>query len=442
MDQTQPTVLVVGAGLSGLVAARELQRRGADVVVLESAERVGGRAMAVTTALGSRVDLGGQWIGSDHHRITALAEELGLDTYPMHSKGLPRLVSGGREVRAVSPSVLPAALALAGLEVLTRTGATGRWNDATVDAWLRRVPGRTARRLLEVIALISWTADLDRFSVHAMSELVRRQGGLRTILSTTNGAQDSLLVEGAGTLVERLAAELGSRVLTGQRVIAIARDDDGVTVHTASRELRGARAIVTVPPPVAGRIEHHPPLPPERAALERDTSMGSVYKAIAVYDRPFWRERGSGELLVLDDPGRAVFDTTPPGGPGHLCTLVGGPEARALDDLDPAERRRTLLGPLVAHLGPAVLEPADWQEKAWHRDEHAGGGYVALPAPGTTAGIPPVSHLPAGTVHWAGSETAEDHPGYLEGAIDAGERAAREVAAALGDRISPDPPGG
>ncbi|MFE7462186.1 flavin monoamine oxidase family protein [Streptomyces sp. NPDC057554] len=437
--ESPAAVIVVGAGLSGLTAARDLHRRGIEVIVLEAADRIGGRALAETTALGSRLDLGGQWIGHGHHRITALAGELGATRYPMHTGTLPQVIDRGRRLPVASPSVLPAGAALAGLGVLSLTGTPDRWNDSTLDAWLRRLPGRTSRRLLEVIASISWTADLDRFSVHAAARMVRRQGGLRTMLSTRGGAQDSLLVEGAGTLTDRLAAELGPRVRTGQPVTSIARDEHGVTVRTGSGTLSGtfraAKTIVTVPPPVAARIEHHPPLPAGRAALERNTYMGSVYKAIAVYERPFWRERereqGRAEFLVLDSPGRAVFDTTAPDGPGHLCTLVAGPEARALDRLDPEGRRHALLAPLVPHLGPGVLEPAGWHEKAWHLDEHVGGGYVVLPEPGTTEGITPLPHAPLGNVHWAGSETADEHAGYLEGAIASGLRAAREVADAL-----------
>jgi len=160
--------------------------------------------------------------------------------------------------------------------------------------------------------------------------------------------------------------------------------------------------------------------------------MGSVYKAIAVYPRPFWRDRASGELLVLGTPGGGVFDTSAPGGPGHLCVLVGGAEARELDGLDGASRRAAVLGPLVPHLGSEVLAPASWHEKAWHLDEHAGGGYTALPNPGTTEGFFPVACEPTGDIHWAGSETASEHAGYVEGAIESGERVAREVSARLG----------
>jgi monoamine oxidase len=72
-----------------------------------------------------------------------------------------------------------------------------------------------------------------------------------------------------------------------------------------------------------------------------------------------------------------------------------------------------------------------------HLDEFAGGGYIALPNPGTTDGLVPMSSVPIGDIHWAGSETASDHPGYLDGAIEAGERAATEVIEALARTASP-----
>uniref|UniRef100_UPI003B3ABC5F flavin monoamine oxidase family protein n=1 Tax=Mycolicibacter arupensis TaxID=342002 RepID=UPI003B3ABC5F len=313
---------------------------------------------------------------------------------------------------------------------LSRIAKTQRWNTTTVEDWLRRVPGR-ARRLLEVMAYISWTADLDRCSIHAMAQSIRQQGGLRTMLATAGGAQESLLAEGIGSLIEGLAGELGSRVRTGRRATSIVHSGDGVTVHTPAGPLRAAKVIVTVPPPLAGRISYDPPLPRWRAALASQTYMGSVYKGVAVYPRPFWRDGAGGEYLVLDKPGRAVFDTGAPGGPGHLCVLVGGPEARELDRLDAAERRTAVLGALARYLGPEVLEPASWHEKSWHLDEYVGGGYIALALPGTTDGIPPIDCTPTGDIHWAGTETARDHPGYLEGAIESGTRVAREVIEAL-----------
>ncbi|NEW26078.1 flavin monoamine oxidase family protein [Nocardia cyriacigeorgica] len=430
------TVVVVGAGLAGLTAARILHQRGTDVIMLEAADRIGGRAMSATTMLDSRVDLGGQWIGHDHHRITAVAAEFGLTPFPMHTGPLPAVVTGARRLSPVGPSMLTAGLVLAGVELLARIGAPARCNDSTVEQWLRRVPGRTARRLLEVIAEVSWTADLDRISVQAMTKMIRAQGGLRTIMSTAGGAQEFLLTEGVGALVDGLAAELGVRVRCGQPVTSVERGDRGITVRTPDDEIRAAKVIVTVPAPMQRHITFTPALPPSRIALTQNTYMGSVYKAIAVYERPFWRSRHGGEFIQLDNPGSAVFDTSPPGGPGHLCVLAAGPRARDLDHLDPADRRTTILGPLIPHIGPEVTEPVDWHEKSWHRDQYAGGGYVALPEPGTTDGFPPFPATPVGDIHWAGTETADGHAGYLDGAIESGTRAAHEVLTALNDRDS------
>ena len=427
-------VVVVGAGLAGLVAARELTRAGREVVVLEAAERCGGRAYAVTTALGSRVDLGGQWIGHDHHRLVALADELGLRRYAMTTTFLPRILDGSRRVRPVSATFAVAAVALAVTQVLASRPLArvrrGRWGSVGVERWLTRVPGR-ARRLLEVSASIAWTTDLARMPVATMLATIRAQGGLVNLMGTEGAAQDALMVEGAGTIVERLAADLGPRVRTGSRVVSVDRDADSALVRTETTEVRARRVVLTPPPPTAARIAHDPPLPPARVRLQETTVMGSVYKAIAVYPEPFWRVRGGGELVLLDDPGCGVFDSTPPDGPGHLCLLIGGPEAVAVAALDPDERRARLLGRLARHLGPEALEPADWLEKAWHLDPYAGGGYVALPVLGADHVDAVLPADPVGPLHWAGTETASDHPGYLDGAIESGERVAREVLASL-----------
>lgn len=422
------TVVVVGAGLSGLIAARELRRRGIDVVVLEAADRAGGRSLAETSVLGSRLDLGGQWIGHDHHRLSALADELGTTRYVMHTARVPAIVAGGRSLRLWSPTMATAVVALLLVQLVRIMGRADR-SGSSVTSWLDKVPGR-ARRLLEVVALVSWTDDLDRISVRSMLTMIRRQHGLVTMLSTKGGAQDSLIVEGAGTLVESLADELGSALRLAHPVSAIQRDDSGVTARTAAADFRADFAIVAVPPPMAARIRHEPELPDARATIERNSHMGIVYKAIAVYPEPFWRASGSAEMIMMDDPGCGVFDSSPPGGPGHLCVLVGGREALVLDQLSSSDRKDKILSALAGQLGPGVLDPAGWHEKSWHLDPHAGGGYLALPDLEADFDIP-MSVDPVGRVHWAGSELAEDHPGYLDGAIEAGERAAREVAARL-----------
>lgn len=422
------TVAIVGAGLSGLIAARELQRQRIDFLVLEAADRIGGRTMSETTALGSRVDLGGQWIGHNHHRIAALANEIGATQFRMHTKGIPVLLSHQRRLFLAAPSVLLAVFALVVLQILTWIPTPRRWQNSNVAAWLKKIPGSTTRRLLEVIADISWTADPDKMTIKSAMNMIRRQHGLWTMLSTKGGAQDTLVKESIGFLTEQLASAVAPRVRTNTRVTAIIQDNAGVTLQTTQGEVRASKVIVTVPAPMAKRIQFDPPLPKHIVELQESTFMGSVLKAIAVYETPFWRDKAGGEFIILDNPGRAVFDSGSPGGPGHLAILVGGPTARALSDLDPAERRKILLEDLVPHIGREVLAPASWHEKSWHLDEHAGGGYMALTLHGSPHELP-FPHAPIGNIHWAGTETAQDHPGYLDGAIEAGLRAAAEVSA-------------
>lgn len=424
-------VAVIGAGVSGLTAARELLRREIDVVVLESADRIGGRALSETTALRSTVDIGGQWIGHDHHRLKALIAELGGSPYAMHTGPMPVLIDGRRRLAPTSPPVLTAVTVLAGVAAAARTGVPSRWNTQTVQNWLKRVPGRTTQRILEVLALVSWTTDLDKLSVYAMTRMIRHQGGLRTIFSTAGGAQESLLAEGMGDLAYRLGASLQSRIRLNEQVRSVSSTDDAVVLESTSGLLRCAQVIIAIPPPMAAKIHFDPPLPPALSGLHHNTAMGSAYKAVAVYHRPFWRAGPGGEFIVLNDPGYAVFDSTPPNGPGHLTFLCGGPRARKLAELTPDARRDLLLGPLAQHIGPDVLTPADWHEKSWHLDAFVGGAYSAVALPGTVEGIPPVMLSPTGGLHWAGTETATDHAGYFEGAIESGLRAAGEVVDAL-----------
>lgn len=421
------TVAIVGAGLSGLIAARELQRRGVDFLVLEAADRTGGRTLSETTALGSRIDIGGQWIGHNHHRVAALAAEIGATPFRMHTKGVPVLLRHRRRLSLAAPSVLLVVFALVAVQIFAWFPTPRRWQTKNIAGWLQKLPGTTARRLLEVIADISWTADPEKMTLKSMVNMIRRQGGLRTMLSTKGGAQDTLVKEGIGSLTEHLTREVAPRIRTGHRVTAIVQDDVGVTLETTQGAVRASKVIVTVPPPVARRIRFDPPLPTEITELQETTYMGSVFKAIAVYETPFWRDRVGGEFIVLDHPGRAVFDSGSPGGPGHLVILVGGQTARALDDVGPAQRRKMLLDDLVPHIGHEVLEPASWHEKSWHLDENVGGGYLALTCPGAPAELP-FPHTPIGNIHWAGTETAHDHPGYLDGAIESGLRVAGEIS--------------
>ncbi|CRK58329.1 Amine oxidase [flavin-containing] [Alloactinosynnema sp. L-07] len=407
-------VVVIGAGFAGLTAARELRRNGVDVTVLEAADRVGGRARTVMSVVESAVDLGGTWLGPEHRRMKALAADHGVSTFATPTLGKRRFLGGG------GVTVLVAGVAL------LRLSRQAPQDDHTMIAdWLTKIPHRKARSLLEVIIAEAFAADVDQVSLAAFSSGVRAAGGLRSMLGVEGGAQDSLLTGGAGALADRVAA--GLDVHLSRPATAIHRTPDHVVIDTMAGPIRAAHAIVAIPPPVAADIRHDPPLPKDRAAFERGTFMGTIYKAVAVYDTPFWRRDGlSGEVIALDGLVPAIADVSPPGGPGHLAVLVPGHRARTLAAMTLEERKNTVLTTAARALGAGARHPLDWHEKAWQDDPHVRGGYSALPRPGALSAFtaPPT---PTGRVHWAGAETARTWTGYLEGAVESGLRAAREV---------------
>jgi monoamine oxidase len=196
----------------------------------------------------------------------------------------------------------------------------------------------------------------------------------------------------------------------------------------------GRRAVVAVPPALAGRISYDPPLPADRDQLTQAAPMGSVIKCLAIYDEPFWRYAGYNGQATADGPAvQVTFDTGPPAGPpGILLGFVTGAEARRLARADPARRRAEVLASFARYFGPAAARPADYIEHDWTADPWTRGCYGAHFPPGTWTQFGPALRRPAGLLHWAGTETATHWSGYMDGAVQSGKRAATEVLEALG----------
>jgi monoamine oxidase len=253
--------------------------------------------------------------------------------------------------------------------------------------------------------------------------------GVDVLARTRGGAQQDRFARGSQANAVGLAEKLCDRVRLTQPVRRIDRTDDAVAVLTDDLLVTARRAIVAVPPPLAARIRYEPGLPAVRDQLLQRIPMGAVIKCHAVYDRPFWRDDGlTGQATTDVGPVKIVFDNSPPSGsPGVMLAFVEGAHARALSGVEPAERRAAVLDCLATLFGPAARRPVDYVERDWSAEEWTRGCYAALFTPGTWTQHGAALREPVGRLHWAGTETATVWCGYMDGAIQSGERAAHEI---------------
>jgi monoamine oxidase len=155
-----------------------------------------------------------------------------------------------------------------------------------------------------------------------------------------------------------------------------------------------------------------------------------VIKYVATYERAFWREAGlSGEAFSDTGPTVTTFDdSSHDGTQPALVTFSDGEAARVWGRRSPDERRGAVLDELARFFGPQALAPTDFVEKNWNDDPWSRGCYVGVTGPGALMSFGEALRQPCGRIHWSGTETADEWMGYLDGAIQSGERAAAEVA--------------
>jgi monoamine oxidase len=444
-------VVVVGAGLAGLAAARALSAAGASVVVLEARDRVGGRLLNHDIGGGKVVEVGGQWIGPTQDRLAELARELAVETFPTHAEGYNLLEYGGtvRRYSGTIPRINPAVLvdverAQRRLNRLARrvpldapwqAANAAKLDGQTAATWMRRnLATRSGRMLLELGIEAVWAAQPEDMSLLHVLFYIHSAGSLELLFDTEGGAQQDRFVGGSQLIPIGIADELGAeRVILNAPVRRIAYGADGVTVHSDDVVARGRRAILAIAPTLAGRIAYDPPLPGYRDQLTQRMPLGTVAKCMAVYGEPFWRAEGlSGQATSDRGPIRLMFDNSPPdGSPGVLLGFLEGQRARELGRLPAEERRSAVIDCFARLFGPRTASPDDYIERLWAEEEWTRGCYGCHMPTGAWTGFGPALRAPIGPLHWAGAEYAQVWNGYMDGAVRSGDSAAAQVVEAL-----------
>ena len=308
------------------------------------------------------------------------------------------------------------------------------WDARSAGQWLAaaNLPSGEGQGLLAAAVRGLMTCDPSEVSLLHLLYLIRSANGLNHLLSVRDGYQQDRVEGGAQTMAHRMAADLGDALQLDHPVREITQDDHGVVVRGGGTEVRARRAVVAIPPTLAGHIEYEPELPADRLLLGQSMPAGSILKASVVYEEPFWRTDGlTGQSVATTSPIEMTLDASPVAGtPGVLAAFAFGPHGRALGAHELGERRRLVLETLTARFGPRAARPVHYEDIDWAQERWTRGCSMAHMPPGVLTQFGRALRAPVGRIHWAGTETATVSHGTIDGAIRSGERAAGEVLTA------------
>ncbi len=440
-------IIILGAGFSGLAAARVLHKAGKNFIVLEARNRPGGRVFTDYFAHNRYLDLGGQWIGPGQQRMYELATEHNLEWFETYNSGTNIIDLNGniRTYSGLIPEIdLPSLLNIHHVISLLERHASkintatpwqhpraSRYDSLSLDYFIRKhCLTRNAYQVIRTGLETVFACSLCEISLLHALFYIKSGNSLNTLLNIENGAQQHRIKGGMQQLAERMAEPFREHICYNHAVKSIVQDDAGVTVSGDNFSYHGRCAIVAVPPVLVRQIHFDPALPLKKQQLLQKLSMGLVGKVFGVYPSPFWRSSGFSGQVVTDDnqPFQVFFDSSPADGSyGVLLAFCIADRARHFFSLDKEQRKTLALQNFARYFGSQALQPDYYADHCWADEMWSQGCYAALYPTGSWTSFRNELSKPFHRIYWAGTETATEWYGYIEGAVRAGERAAAEI---------------
>lgn len=443
--------VVVGAGVTGLTAAWRLTQAGQDVVVLEARDRVGGRLRTEKHGE-SRFEIGGQWISPDQTALSAIVEELGLETYSRYRDGESLYVNAAGEARRFSGEDLPVpqstmAAIDALIEKLDALAAAmdpdrpwahpdaAALDRVTFAQWLEQQTDDIEAR--DNVALYIGPAMLTKpaYSFSALQAVqMSASAGSFSNLVDADFILDKRVIGGLASVPKALADLLGDRVRLGADVTAIEWSAEGVTVHVDGSTIEAREVILALPPTHVSRIRLNPGLPADHRHARSHQSFGLVIKVQVEYTSPFWRDSGlSGTGFAPYELVHEIYDNTWHDSSGHEATtgtlvgFVSDLNADTLGRLSEDERRERILASIAQYFGAPALDPITYVESDWQHQDLTGGAYATSAAMGFLTRYGAYLRQPVGPLHFGSSDVAGLGYQHVDGAVRVGTELAREV---------------
>lgn len=449
-------VAVIGGGLAGLTAAYKLSREGIDADVFEASSRLGGRCFSDrdTFAGGQIVERGGELIDSDHQHIRKLARELGLaldDVLEAQAPGADGWIffDGERytEEAALSdfqplyPVVRDQSRAIGTPSYRSSTAMAREIDALTVAEWIERhVPGGGASRLGRYLrAALEDNFATEAENLSALIAVSMLSSSTRQEFDPYGGSDGRFHVrEGNDAIAMRLAAALRKPVMFESPLVALARRRDGrcdVTVGQGSGLITDVydRVILALPFSNLRDLDlTSTAFRPRKLRAIRELPMGASGKLQLQFDFRLWNAMGNTGSLMLD--GKVLtWETTraQAGTPGILNVWSGGGRAVAAGEGSDADQARLALANIERAL-PGISQAWNGRVKrtVWDAASSPKGSYAYHP-PGYLTSLGGIEGESEGPVHFAGEHTSREWQGFLNGAVESGQRAAREVLKAV-----------